>query len=237
MIKSPDWFMLDGESSEKYGVYVDTPPMPPMPERKRTVYSLVDGEEDGVTLENSWENVTISVKCYVFSSTYEPSEFYGWLQNKKNLQTSTHKNYVYRVKHVLGVQPEKQEEGKNLLTVSFVCSPFRYRADNEVIDIANGEAVECWGYLYARPIISAVTTSDTAEITINGEKFSLNIPNNTNITINSEKMLVYGSDGTVYNQLTEGKFPLLSVTGEDEYNIIRYTGLTDVRLRKNERWL
>ena len=40
-IQSPDYFKLDGVSSEKYGLYVDTPPMPPLAQRNSTSINYI----------------------------------------------------------------------------------------------------------------------------------------------------------------------------------------------------
>lgn len=228
-----DWIKINGVSSDTVDLWVDTPPVPPMPKRRVTV-NQTGIEEDAVVRENSYENSTLNVVCYSFyPEDFDNSEIYEYILGAKTIEISRQQGWYYKVKNVTANNPSVSADGARLkYTFAFQVAPFRYSLDNEpevmtgnVIDLTNE------GNFFSRPRIELTATGDIT-IDCNGDFFYIyGCPANSEVKIDSERLVTFIGNEIV-NASTNGKYPLLSVG----LNRIAIAGTaSDVTIYKNER--
>lgn len=165
-IQSPDYFKLDGVSSEKYGLYVDTPPMPPLAQRNSTSINYIANHENFVYLQDYYNNISITLNCYFFEPPENISALYSWLATGKKLETSRFHDFYYKIKSLKGITPKYRGFGNYALNITFECSPYRYKDNNLKFDcddafLQNGLSVMNYGSIPSFPLITiAVTDAD-----------------------------------------------------------------------------
>lgn len=233
MIVSNDYFSIDGIISHSVGLYVDTPPMPPMASREYTEYRDNTGNENHIFAEDYFKPVTISITAYIFDGGFEPERIYQYLHSGTKLKVSKTSKYYYKIKKVLGMYPDYSGLGKNKLQIQFECSPFRYNTDNEETELENGGFIVNHGSVVSRPVWKVYNIQDPVYLTVNGITVKLDFDAGQTVTIDTERMIAY-SGNTIVLDKTSGQLPLLS-SGD---NLISWTGSCDrVTITKNERWL
>ena len=235
-----DYIILDGISSKEVGLYVDTPPLPPMALRK---YSMFETEELGQSLtlgHDFFEDITLTISCFVFDygKNIDINAVYAWLRGKQKLQTSIYNNWYYYIKQIPAVLPSYSGKGLYKLDISFVCSPYRYNVNNDVIvpeltGAVAGQActVDVQGSYYARPIYTISGNGDI-ELHVNQTNKPLIIYNVVGFaTVDCEKMMVHKDGVPVKNK---GLLPFMDVGA----NYIMLKGdVSKLEITKNERWL
>ena len=165
-IQSPDYFKLDGVSSEKYGLYVDTPPMPPLAQRNSTSINYIANHENFVYLQDYYNNISITLNCYFFEPPENISALYSWLATGKKLETSRFHDFYYKIKSLKGITPKYRGFGNYALNITFECSPYRYKDNNLKFDcddafLQNGLSVMNYGSIPSFPLITiAVADAD-----------------------------------------------------------------------------
>lgn len=236
MVRSPDYFWLDGVSSQTVGIWTDTPIMPAYGQRKYIQYDVSD-ESDGYA-DDYREDVEYTLTCYTFERDFDPRAVYAFLDGKKRLVESIRPNIEYRIKKVLGVVPEYEGKGKTTLKIGFVMSPYKYSVNNPEVAVRSGGTIDCEGSVFAKPIIKFKATG-TVNIITNGQSFKIyDLPADTQVTIDSQKQIVYDQNGNILLNKTEGYLPLLAVTNGEQSNIITWSGnLSGMKIIKNERWV
>lgn len=214
---SKDWFKFDGVVSDTMGLYCDTPAVPPMARRRYQTYKY-GNDEDGVFADDAYENVRYTLTAYRFpmSQTADISqeEIYAWIQSAKTLEISRNYGFYFKIRQIGDIAPTIRHDGMRIdYRIPMVLSPFRYMTHNPEIDLADGGGlVENEGTRYSKPIITCQVLSTPATLTTNGEVLTINITGD--ITIDSERMLVYKTENgvkTACTQYTQGKLPMLSV--------------------------
>lgn len=233
-----DYFELDGISSETVGLWVDTPVMPAMSEQRYVEYSVEAKAESDSYAEEYRKNIPVEITAYTFERDFDPRYVYAWINGKKTVRESLRSDVYYRIKKILGIIPNYQGNGKTQLKIGFECSPYKYVYDNPEIVLINGQMLDCIGSKYAQPIIKLKISGDGV-LTVNGQPFRIyDMPEDTQLTIDSEKFLVTDQNGNILLKQTEGDLPFLAVTSGEESNVISWTkSISDVRIIKNERWI
>lgn len=238
-LTSRDFFTVNGVSSHTVGVYVDTIAATAMAERIYVDYNIEGREESRSSAQDKYNNIIFPIPCYTFDRAFDPAELYAFVSEAKEIVDALRPNKVLRVKKVYPISPDYVGNGKTQFMLTFECSPFRYNINNEPIQITNGDYIVISGTKYARPIFH-MTVSGTASFVVNNIKMKLiDMPEDTRLTIDSERMIVYDQNGNVLNMQTEGDFPLLNLSkSDDDVNVIAWGGnIKDVTMVKNERWL
>ena len=242
---SPDKMFLDGVCSDTVGLYVDTPPMPPMAEENVIEYDVpgLSGKLNRKT--GTYQDITITVRCFVFDGGYHPGQIYKFLSNAKTLSFTRATGYFYQVKKVLGVTPQYQTSGKNFLNVQFVCSPFRYRKQNIPQAFSASPAnVYNMGNIYSEPVYRLTIKSDAqlAIFRVNGIALQIlaNALDTGTIVIDIPRKKIYkessGDVLTIVQQYTSGAFWNMTLNhGANE--LTWNSEITSVEVTANERWL
>lgn len=242
---SPDKMFINGVSSEEVGLYVDTPPMPPMPE-ERVEYTgtpYANGDLYGRT--GMYNDITITVKCFVFDGGYHPQKIYGFISGAKTLAFSRTMQYHYKVKKVLGIIPQYRQAGKNILAVQFICAPFRYETQNNPVQLTeNPSYVVNATNIYHEPVFRVIFGEDAlfGRFTVNDITLQLQampIQSSTIIIDTGRKKIYKESAGgtlTIIQQYTTGDFwKMILPPGK---NTISWQGeVESVIMTQNARWL
>ena len=232
-ITGRDYIIINGISSDTVGLYIDTPPMPPMQARNFQTISIPNRAETLTMQEITRPDVQIDINAYLFDDeqSADPAVIYAYLDAAETLKTSKNDDFEYRVRRLLGVTPAYQGHGKQLLTISFICSPYRYSTDNEPIEYSYSPAsITNSGTVFCEPIYKLYGTGELELIVNEDEANKLVIPDVDGYVIADAEKLICHKDGTFLR--SSGKIPFFNV-GENSIE----TNATRIELIKNERWL
>ena len=98
--ESPDYLIIDeSRTSNDVGIWVDTPPMPPMAEHVYREINIPDREESLTVIDETYNDIPLAVKAYIFDNAYDITSVYSWLRGAKKLRFKDD-DYYYRVKQV-----------------------------------------------------------------------------------------------------------------------------------------
>lgn len=232
-ITGRDYIVVNGVSSETVGLYIDTPPMPPMQPRNFQNVIIPNRPETLTMQDVTRSDIQIDINAYLFNDeqSADPSEIYTFLDQAETLSTSKNADFEYRVRRLLGIIPAYRGHGKQLLTISFICSPYRYSTDNEASEITQpSSVVKNSGSMFCQPIYKLYGDGELTLTVNEDEENRLVIPDVDDYVIADAEKLLCHKDGTIVR--CAGKIPFLNV-GD---NYIR-TNATKIEVTKNERWL
>lgn len=212
-IISPDYFTLDGVSSASAGIYVDTPPVPPMAKQRYTTWQTAL-DSDGCTPDDVFDNITLTFSCYCFfTENFDMSALYSFLQGKRTLQYTRMPGRFFKIRQLGGITPAQQYDGKRIkMSISFICDPFKYHTANSAVTPENS-GVTNPGTRFSRPIYNIVKSSAGAEakVTVNGQVLKLLSGSPQNVTVDAERMIAYNTDNNQNcTRYTYGLFPFLA---------------------------
>lgn len=236
MVTSPDYFYVNGVSSETVGLYVDTPPVPPLATQRITKWST-GLDMDSFSPDDVWENITLTVNAYVFfPESFNLGAVYAFLADAKTLQLSRFATRYLKVVQVNGVTPQQQHDGRRIkLQIKFTCSPFKYHTSNPEHTM-DGQHVylENTGTRFSRPIykINHSLLGETT-LSVNGETMIISKDAANPIIVDCEKMLAYSEGGHNETKFTRGLFPFLNV---GDNLISAYMGSTYYQIIVKGNW-
>lgn len=217
VIQSADYIIVNDVSSATIGLYIDTPPVPPMASQRVTTWST-GIDMDGYSPDNVFDNITLSVKAYsFFPENFDFAAVYAFLADAKKLSFSRFPQKFLRVVQVGSIQPRQKHDGAKIeIDITFFCEPFKYHTQNEEIDVTESHTITNLGTRFSRPVyIIKYAGQGRTYLSVNGEVCSFDPPDNTAGTmyIDCEKMIAYNvQNGVNVNQTpcTDGKFPFLA---------------------------
>lgn len=216
------------KNSNEFGLYVDTPPMFRMAQQKTTVINIPGREESLYITHDEFEDVPMPVKGFIFDNSYDISALYTWLRTAKEISFNSNPARYLKVKKLNGITPNYQGNGKSIITIDFVVSPFRYFTDDtDAVSPAKDFIIRNNGNYFSRPLYE-ISGNGNISIEIGDKKLTV-FGISGNCTIDATRLLIH-KDGITLK--SEGVIPLLQV-GE---NRIKLTGnTTSVRIKKNQR--
>jgi len=230
IITSSDYIVVNGVSSDTVGLYIDTPPVPPMAQQRYTDYQT-GSDMDGCTPDDAFENIRLTITAYqFFPDNFDNRAVYDFLKNPKTLQISRFDDYYFKVQKLSGIQPESKSNGKRIkYTITFDCKPFKYAVENPLEEIQKGTSQNN-GNRYSRPVW-VISGSGECILWVNGESLKITDVDG-DVCVDCEKMIAY-TESQIITQNTTGKFPFLA-SGD---NAVDWNeNITAVYLQKNERW-
>jgi len=211
---SQDYFTLDGVSSAAVGLWVDTPPVPPLARQRYTTWKTgVDA--DMTSPDDVWEDITLSFSCYVFlkNDDFRLDAIYAFLNGKSRLQCSRFPNRFFKIRQVGGVTPAQQYDGNKIrLNISFVCNPFKYHTSNATVTPDANGIVTNPGTRYSRPVYQ-ITRSHNGEctMTVNNQLLVISSDAPAHMTVDAERMIAYNTQNSENaTKYTTGYFPFLN---------------------------
>ncbi|MBP0975568.1 MAG: hypothetical protein J6S92_01950 [Oscillospiraceae bacterium] len=212
-ITSADYFIVNGVSSASVGLYVDTPPVPPMAKQRVTTWST-GADADGHSPDDVYENIKITVNAYsFFPDTFDFSAVYAFLADARTLMFSRFPNRFLKVVQVDAVQPQPKWDGKRItLKISFTCEPFKYHTNNPETDVSTERYILNPGTRYSRPVYKITFTKSANDciLSVNGQVCTISRSADSPIWIDTAHMIAYNSDRENMTQHTSGLFPFLS---------------------------
>lgn len=230
-IQSPDYFKLDGVSSEQYGLYVDAPPLPPMATQATTSNDFELNFEDMVTRQTYFKNIDVTLNCYFFEIPNNLNSLYSWLSTGKKLETSRFTDFYYKIKAVKSVKVSNKGSNVYTIDITFTCSPYRYKLDSTITvewgesAMKKGVSINNGGSVPTFPMIDIYTTDESKLIMpeensstvtekngnyfyVNNNKFGFLIFKTTvplHVYVDCYNKITYDSNGKIL--LTFGAYP------------------------------
>ena len=239
--ESPDYLIINNEiTSNDIGIWVDTPPIPPMAEKSYREINIPGREETLGITEETYKDVNLPVKAYIFRKDYDITNVYAWLKDAKTLRFNE-SDYYYRVKRVLPPTLNYQGEGKTMVTLNFVVSPFRYLVDDPVVEeTALSFTIQNNGNIYSRPVYK-IYGHDYVKLTIDGDSIEVTGIQDY-VIIDAERLMIYHGDVSQNPVMPEdilssiGSIPLLPV-GENTVTIESNVSstFTKIEIMRNQR--
>jgi len=233
--ESPDYLIInENQTSNDIGIWVDTPPMPPMAEQVYRELTIPDREENLTVADESYKDIQLAVKAYIFDNAYDMTTVYSWLRGAKKLRFKDD-DYYYRVKKVLPPTLNYSGHGKTMITLNFVVSPFRYiKVDTTVVSTTSTTTVLNTGNVYCRPQYK-IFGSGTITLKVDDDTNKIVISNVDGYCIvDAERMLVY-KDSTFLS--TTGIIPFLDVGSSSVIVTPQSSGdtFTKIEITRNQR--
>jgi len=235
---SQDYILINGNSSHDVGLWIDTPPVPPMAKQRYTQYQT-GADTDSVISDDSFENIIVKITAYqFFTPDFDNRKIYHFLKDAKTLQTSRFSDFYYKVLKVFVQNPESSHNGSRIkYQIEFECEPFKYSISNIMQEISPGIILNS-GNRYCRPLWVVVPDAEhigdegRCELKVNGETFTIFNGLKVPCCIDCQKIAVY-TETEIITQRTSGKFPFLA-SGENSVNWNE--NIASVSLQKFERW-
>ena len=208
-LTSTDYILINGVSSETVGLWIDTPPVPPLSRQRVTTWETgIDA--DGSVPDDVFDNIQLAVDAYVFFKTadFSLAAVYAFLANAQTVGISRFADRFFKVREVGGIAPQAQYDGQRLhIPVTFVCDPFKYHTSNSAVT-PDGGTVTNPGTRYSRPVYK-ITHSGGCTLTVNGETLTIASGASSPVYIDADRMFAYDGDGVNQTKYTTGAFPFL----------------------------
>lgn len=145
-------------------------------------------------------------------------EIEHWLKNIKKVTYSDMKNYYFRVKKV-EVEFKRKYGFWGDVKAVFTCEPGLYTLNGlEELQLKTDEKLENL-YGISAPVYK-IMGEGMCTLTVNGKSVTANI--GQNLTIDTERMLCYRTDGTMQNAAMTGKYENLYL--KEGENTISFSG-------------
>lgn len=236
-ITSNDYFIVNGVSSETVGLYVDTPPVPPMAQQRVTTWQT-GIDFDSHSPDDVYENIELTFVAFAFQpDNFDFSSLYAFLANARTLQFSRFPLRYFKVVQVGAIQPVQRYDGNRIeFAITFICEPFKYYIVNPETDINPQHAVvENPGTRYSRPIYKITHPHNgNVILSVNGQALTINYQASSPIFIDTSRMIAYDSDGVNQTKYTSGTYPFLS-SGNNLVSAVNSGGYT-VTLAVTGNW-
>lgn len=213
VITSADYFIVNGVSSASVGLYVDTPPVPPMASQRVTTWST-GVDMDGHSPDNVFDNITLTVKAYsFFPSTFDLAAVYAFLADARKLMFSRFPNRFLKVVQVGSVQPKQKHDGARIeLDIMFLCEPWKYHTSNAEVDVTQTHTIHNEGTRYSRPVYKCTITKlgYDSVLAVNGQTCIIDRAAASPLWIDTERMIAYDENGENQTPMTSGIYPFLA---------------------------
>lgn len=131
-----------------------------------------------------------------------------WLKGSGTLVISDHQNVFYKVWKVDYGDIERELRKFGQFTVSFTCTPYQFEKDG-LIPVSD---IDYNPYDLCRPIYT-ITGTGAFTLTVNGNEMTGTV--NGSITIDTERMISYNSEGVSQNNVVTGDYEELYIPHGD----------------------
>ena len=194
----------------------------------------IPGREESLYItHDEFDDTVINIKAYSFENGFDIGPVYAWLRTAKTLRFNNSNRY-YKVKKLNAITPNYSGHGRNLYTISFVVSPFRYFVSDDALRFTTKTfTVTNGGNTYSRPVYTIYGSGNIEIATIDGsgneiEKIKVN-GITSSVVIDSDRLIIH-EDGVL--RISEGVIPLLQ-SGTNRFKV---TGnVESVTIRRNQR--
>ena len=229
------WFEWNGVRSTEYGIYVSEQPPITMPV-ERVTRVTVPGRSGTLTKtegEDVYDDLIMTAQCVMKDGSRIP-EIMKWLKGSGKVAFANRQGgfYYARVSNQIPFDRVMRGRENRSFAVVFRCGPFWYKDGDGEITLTKSGTVTNEGSVYAEPEITVKGTGDCT-LMVGGTVIELTDLTGS-ITLDSRLQEAY--DGlTDMNGKMSGEFPRLT----PGINGISWEGdgITEIRIKKNERYL
>lgn len=225
-----DNFIFKDISSENFNIIVNS--LPPISKpTMRVQETIIDGVDGSLIEELGYESYEKKVKITITENNVD--EIIKWLNGEGNLVLSNESDKYYKA-NVIG-QINFERLMKYLPTeVTFRVQPFKYKLNEESIELTESGSVNNLGLEKSKPIIKIVGSGNIEFLVNDSLIFTYTFPEeDSEVIIDSEKEDAY-LNGELKNRNMIGGFPIFS-SGE---NKISWNGeITSITIEPKSRWL
>lgn len=244
--------------SDYYGAYIDTPDIPPTPQRDYETYETRQTENSTIALD-TYKDIEINIPVISFNydlmnndAQYNLIAFNNFIKSGTDLVTSQSTEYYYKIKQIAAYEWSHVSREKYKTTIKFTCSPFKYKADESLIyiDCTNNEEAKrtggvytlSWGNCNSFPLLRLDTPGNTegrsVTVYINDVSFSLTGITSDPLFVDCETCEVYRISGgekvLEYSDLAGGYPTPQMKIGQ---NTISINGLVRLTVKPRERFI
>lgn len=194
--------------------------------REKIEYISVAGRDSTLTEKTGeWADIEISIQCGFRENrnfwNAKAREVRRWLSGSGNLSFADSTESFWRVKDVELDEITRTIKRFGNFEVTFICDPFEYikegRKERELKEAKYNP------YDISQPVYK-ITGNGTCILTVNGKTMKATV--GQNLTIDTERMLAYRTDGTLMNTSVTGDYEDLYLqAGENEISITSGFGL------------
>ena len=192
--------------------------------------TIPDREENLTVADESYKDIQLAVKAYIFDNAYDMTTVYSWLRGAKKLRFKDD-DYYYRIKQVKPPTLNYQGYGKTMITLNFVVSPFRYiKVDTTVISTQTTFTVQNTGNVYCRPQYK-IFGSGNITLQVDDPSNAITVKDVDGYAIvDAERLLIYKDSDFLES---EGVIPFLDA-GTSTVTISG-SGYTNIEITRNQR--
>lgn len=196
---------FNGVNCLQYGILPVRRPDIPAPEEE--IEEITIPGRDGILIETKerYKPIVIPVE---FNFMQDPDKWAGtfrkakrWLRGSGNLELSDDLHYLYKAYYCKIADTERTSHRIGKFTAEFTCHPYQYVRDGQREKTI--EEIKRNPYYISHPLYK-ITGEGLCRININGKEVSVNV--GQNVTIDTERMIAYRTDGTIQNTAVTGEY-------------------------------
>lgn len=196
---------FNGVTAGSLGVKIAYRPDMPTPEKRIEEIEIPGRDGNLIETDGTYNDITIDVEM----NFVIPRELWGerfrqvkrWLSETGNLRFQDDQDFFYKVKNVVMDTTERTVREAGEFTASFLCDPYTYLTHGQTG--ATAEDVTYNGYSLAKPVY-IIEGEGMCTLTVNGNKMTANV--GQNLTIDTDLMIAYRTDGTPQNTEVTGEY-------------------------------
>lgn len=222
-------------SSEDVGIKITKRPSIPSPKMRKKFFKIPGRSGSLVYSEETYDDILIKVAMNFISTTNDWGNQYrkvkNWLlASGKRLKFSDDPLVFYKVKNVIINDLERSARVGCEFKAEFTCDPFTY-FESGLSEYPMSE-VTINNYSESRPVYK-IKGEGMCTLTVNGKMMTANV--GQNLTIDTELMIAYRSDGILQNTAVKGNYSDLYL--KEGKNSISITSGFQLRVIPNWRCL
>ena len=221
------YFTFKNINNKTLGLEVATRPSIPAPVQRGEYIQIAGRDGSLLNTDGTYENIEITVEMNTVSSraslwNTNLRRAKNWLRGSGVLRFSDDPDVFFRVKAAgVGEVSRRAKRGGDFTAV-FVCEPFTYY--NAGTKEMTAQEAGFNPYYTCRPIYR-ITGNGTCTLTVNGKTMTALV--GQNLTIDTEKLIAYRTDGTLQNTAVTGDYDdLILQPGENAIAITNGFTLT-----------
>lgn len=211
--------LFRGNRCEDYGLLIEERPKIPKPTRDVETEEIPGKSGVIVKDRKRYKPIEIPVRFNFAAKENDWNEKFRrakrWLNGSGELSFSDDSDYFYKVYYTDISDAERENRRKGSFETTFVCDPFTYLKCGK----REYDAKEVLYNLYseAHPVYK-ITGEGVCYLSVNGREMKANV--GQNITIDTERMIAYRTDGVMNNALVSGDYQdLYLIEGENQIGI------------------
>lgn len=214
------YITFKGINNRELKIEVAKRPSIPSPQQRGNCIQIAGRDGSLLDTDGTYENIEIPIEMNIVSS--RPSMWNAdyrraknWLCGSGELRFSDDDEIFYKVKACGISDIDRRAKRGGDFTAIFVCDPFAYYVAGK--KNMTKEEASLNPYMTCRPIYK-ITGNGNCTLTVNGKSMTALV--GQNLTIDTDKLLAYRTDGTMQNTAVTGNYDdLVLLPGENAISI------------------